>query len=264
MAENSKVISRDSGLFEIETSQEIGNRNRVSFSTKLHEEGINLRKSSLDTLQVNVGKLCNQACRHCHVDASPKRTEIMTLKTIDRILTFLKGSDIQTVDITGGAPELNPNFRYFVRKIRSLDRRVIVRCNLTVIFQLGLEDLPKFYRENEIVLVCSMPCYLEENVDEQRGQGVFIKSIEALQILNKTGYASKDSGLELHLVYNPVGATLPPPQDELEDSYREELFERYGIVFNSLYTIYKYANQAIQRLFKTAGSIQTIHANPPG
>lgn len=244
MDENSKVISGDSGLFEIETSQEIGNRNQVSFSTKLHEEGINLRKSSLDTLQVNVGKLCNQACRHCHVDASPKRTEIMTLKTIDRILTFLKGSDIQTVDITGGAPELNPNFRYFVRKIRSLDRRVMVRCNLTVIFQPGLEDLPKFYRENEIVLVCSMPCYLEENVDEQRGQGVFVKSIEALQILNKTGYASKDSRLELHLVYNPVGATLPPPQDELEASYREELFERYGIVFNSLYTI---TNMPIRR-----------------
>jgi radical SAM/Cys-rich protein len=209
----------------------------ISFHDRLAQEGIGLDRSSLEILQVNTGKLCNQACHHCHVDASPTRTEIMTRETIDLILGFLAASEIRTVDITGGAPELIPDFRYFVTEVRKLDRHVIDRCNLTVIFEPGQEDLVDFYVENEIELVCSLPCYSEDNVDAQRGKGVFDKSIKALQILNEHGYGKAGTGLELHLVYNPVGAALPPPQDELTADYREELLNQFGIVFNQLFTI---------------------------
>jgi radical SAM/Cys-rich protein len=209
----------------------------VSFSDRLLQDDIHLRRSSLETLQINTGKLCNQACHHCHVDASPTRREIMTREMIDRILGFLEASDIHTVDITGGAPELIPDFRYLVSRIRSMDRHVIDRCNLTVIFEPGQEDLVDFYVENGIELVCSLPCYSEENVDAQRGRGVFDKSIRALQILNDRGYGKAGSGLELHLVYNPVGASLPPPQEELTNDYRVELLNQFGIVFNQLFTI---------------------------
>lgn len=210
---------------------------KADFAGKLRDERLELARDRLDILQVNLGKLCNQACRHCHVDASPTRTEIMTRETIDRIASFLEQSDVQTVDLTGGAPELNPDFRAFVQRIRAQGRRVMVRCNLTVIFEPGQEDLPEFYRAHEIELVCSLPCYLEENVDEQRGRGAFTKSIRALQILNDVGYGQPGTGLELHLVYNPVDASLPPPQAELEADYKEELKARYDITFNKLYTI---------------------------
>ncbi len=210
---------------------------KTDFAGKLRAEHLELARNRLDILQVNVGKLCNQACRHCHVDASPTRTEIMTRETIDRIVSFLEQSDVQTVDLTGGAPELNPDFRAFVERIREQGRRVMVRCNLTVIFEPGQEDLPEFYRTHEIELVCSLPCYLEENVDEQRGRGAFTKSIRALQILNGIGYGQQGTGLELHLVYNPVDASLPPPQAELEADYKGELSARYDIEFNKLYTI---------------------------
>ena len=210
---------------------------KTDFAGKLRAEHLELARNRLDILQVNVGKLCNQACRHCHVDASPTRTEIMTRETIDRIVSFLEQSDVQTVDLTGGAPELNPDFRAFVERIREQGRRVMVRCNLTVIFEPGQEDLPEFYRTHEIELVCSLPCYLEENVDEQRGRGAFTKSIKALQILNGIGYGQQGTGLELHLVYNPVDASLPPPQAELEADYKGELSARYDIEFNKLYTI---------------------------
>ncbi len=210
---------------------------KTDFASKLRDEQVALTRNRLDILQVNVGKLCNQACRHCHVDASPTRTEIMSRETIDRILSFLALSDIQTVDLTGGAPELNPDFRYFVERICGQGRRVMVRCNLTVIFERGQEDLPEFYRTHEIELVCSLPCYLEENVDEQRGRGVFTKSIRALQILNGIGYGRPGTGLTLDLVYNPVGASLPPSQAELEADYKAELKARYNIDFNKLYTI---------------------------
>ena len=199
---------------------------------------------ALDTLQINVGKQCNQACRHCHVDAGPHRTEAMTRKTVDRVLSFLAASPIPTVDITGGAPEVNPSFRYLVRRARELGRRVMVRCNLTVILEPGQEDLPEFYREHEVELVCSLPCYLEENVDEQRGRGVFVKSVKTLRTLNRLGYGQMETGLLLHLVYNPVGATLPPSQAELQADYQAELWTRYGIRFNRLYTI---ANMPIHR-----------------
>ena len=208
-----------------------------SFASRLSDEGIELARTSLETLQVNIGKLCNQACHHCHVDAGPNRTELMTWASMERILGFVEASEIQMVDITGGAPELNPSFRRFVKKIRRLGRNVMIRCNLTVIFEPGQDDLPNFYRENECELVCSLPCYLEENVDGQRGKGVFEKSIRALRILNDHGYGRPGTDLALHLVYNPVGPVLPPPQEELTSDYREELLDRFGIVFDQLYTI---------------------------
>ncbi len=217
--------------------QDESDREVQSFAHRLSNEGVDLARTSLETLQVNVGKLCNQACHHCHVDAGPTRTELMTWASMERVLEFLEASEIQTVDITGGAPELNPSFRRFVREVRVLGRDVMIRCNLTVIFEPDQEDLPSFYLENDCELVCSLPCYLEENVDSQRGKGVFEKSIRALQVLNGIGYGRPGTDLSLHLVYNPVGPVLPPPQEELTADYREELIERFGIVFNQLYTI---------------------------
>jgi radical SAM/Cys-rich protein len=186
-------------------------------------------------LQINVGKLCNQACHHCHVDAGPKRTEVMTRATAERVMELLEASaDVRAVDLTGGAPELNPSFAFLVRGARGLGRSVTVRCNLTVLFVEGMEWLVDFYRENRIELVCSMPCYTEENVDQQRGKGVFAKSIEALRRLNTAGYGRE---LRLDLVYNPVGPALPPAQGELEERYREELRSRFAIEFSNLRTI---------------------------
>lgn len=197
-----------------------------------------IRRRTITTLQINVGKLCNQACHHCHVDASPKRTEIMTERTADRIVELLQASpDIDTFDITGGAPELNANFERLAVEAYSCGQTVIVRCNLTVLFEPGMERLPEIYRENGLQVVASLPCYLSENVDKQRGAGVFDKSIAALKLLNGLGYGSPESGLELHLVYNPIGAVLPPCQEELEQLYKVELRRRYGIEFNSLFTI---------------------------
>ncbi len=227
-----KVTANSTELLHISNG-----KSSIPFSHQLHAEGLELTRAALDTLQINVGKLCNQACKHCHVDAGPNRTEVMTRSTMDRILDFLRASDIQVVDITGGAPELVPHFRYLVEQIREMDRRVMIRCNLTVIFEPGQEDLPEFYHRHGVELICSLPCYEQENVDEQRGRGVYGKSIEAIQLLNRIGYGKPDTGLELHLVFNPVGAVLPGPQAELEADYKVELGERFGITFNSLYTI---------------------------
>ena len=215
-----------------------------SFSSRLCREGFDLRRKAVETLQINVGRLCNQACSHCHVDAGPGRTEVMTRETMERVLSFLKTSSIPTVDITGGAPETNPEFRYLVRTVREMGRKVVVRCNLTVLFEPGQADLPGVYRDQRAELICSLPCYLQENVDRQRGKGVFAKSVEALRRLNRVGYGRPEIGLLLHLVYNPVGAVLPGPQDELEADYRQVLGEVYGIVFNQLLTI---ANMPINR-----------------
>ena len=252
-------------LAAMDLMQIVGDDHKTNFANKLRDEQLDLTRNRLDILQVNVGKLCNQACHHCHVDASPIRTEIMTRETIDHILSFLETSDIQTVDITGGAPELIPDFRYFVEQIREQDRRVMVRCNLTVIFEIGQEDLPEFYRKHEVELVCSLPCYLEENVDEQRGRGVFTKSIQALQILNEIGYGRPGTGLDLHLVYNPVGASLPPPQAELEADYKAELKARYNIDFNKLYTITNMPISRFEEFLKRRGIydsyMQTLQDN---
>ncbi len=204
-----------------------------------------LGRRSIRTVQVNVGKLCNQACHHCHVEAGPKRTEIMTKATAGRILEHIAASErIEVLDLTGGAPELCPSFRYLVESARGLGLRVIVRCNLTVIYEAGMEWLPEFYRDNRVELVCSLPCYTEANVDGQRGKGVFGRSITALQTLNGLGYGRTGSGLELDLVYNPLGAFLPPPQEELERKYREELWRLFSIEFNRLFTI---TNMPIKR-----------------
>jgi radical SAM/Cys-rich protein len=194
---------------------------------------------------VNVGKVCNQACHHCHVDAGPKRTERMTAREIDRVLTLLARSPVvDLVDITGGAPELNAGFRDLVAGARDLGRRVIDRCNLTVLFEPGMTGLAEYLAAMSVELVCSLPCYSEDNVDRQRGSGVFEKSIRALVMLNALGYGRPGSGLVLNLVYNPLGPSLPPPQADLEARYREELHARYGISFDSLLTI---TNMPIKR-----------------
>jgi radical SAM/Cys-rich protein len=216
------------------------------FNTVLRRHGIDaLRRRSIVTVQVNVGKLCNQACHHCHVDAGPTRREIMNGETADRVIALLgRSPGVEVVDLTGGAPELNPHFQRLVEAARSIGKRVIVRCNLTVLFVEGMEDLPQLYCDNEVELVCSLPCYTAENVDAQRGRGVFERSIEALRILNERGYGRPGSHLPLDLVYNPGGAFLPPEQGALEAKYRDELRRLFGIEFRRLLTI---TNMPIKR-----------------
>jgi radical SAM/Cys-rich protein len=216
------------------------------FTAVLGEHGLGpLRREFPHTLQVNVGKRCNQACHHCHVDAGPKRTESMTRATAERVVALLASSpSIDTLDLTGGAPELNPNFPYLVERAHACGRRITVRCNLTVLSVPGMEHLPRLYSDHRVALICSLPCYTEENVDQQRGHGVFEQSIEALRKLNSLGYGQPQSPLLLDLVYNPLGAFLPPPQAELEARYHAELWQRYGIEFRRLLTI---TNMPIKR-----------------
>lgn len=215
-----------------------------SFTDHLAAHGVGpLRRASLTELQVNVGRLCNQACSHCHVDAGPKRTEIMAWETMQRILGWAERAGIMHVDITGGAPELNPNFREFVDGFIALGAKVTSRCNLTVLLEPGQEGLASWYTEQRVHIVCSLPCYSRKNVDAQRGKGVFDKSIEALKQLNACGYGI-DENLPLDLVYNPGGAKLPPPQAKLERDYKLRLFEDFGIRFNRLLTL---ANLPINR-----------------
>ncbi|MBO0696530.1 MAG: arsenosugar biosynthesis radical SAM protein ArsS, partial [Verrucomicrobia bacterium] len=208
------------------------------FAQTLTENSLSLRRAHPEVLQVNVGKLCNLTCMHCHVNAGPKRKEIMTHETIDRIVDWLAKTDIPTVDLTGGATEMIPDFRYFITEIGALrsPRRIIDRCNLTILLEPGYEDLSEFLASNKVEIIASMPCYSAENVDAQRGEGVFEGSIAALRLLNSLGYGIKP-GLPLHLVYNPVGAFLPPPQNELETDYKRELKKHFGITFNKLYAL---------------------------
>jgi len=203
-----------------------------------------IERTSLQTVQVNLGYLCNQQCLHCHVNAGPNRKELMDVETIAHVLSFLHHSDADTLDLTGGAPELNPNFRSMVRQARDQGCRVIDRCNLTVLNEPGQEDLVDFLACNQVEVTASLPCYLEENVDAQRGKGVFESSIHALKRLNEAGYGQKDTGLILNLVYNPQGAELPPPQCALEQDYKKMLKNKYSIDFNSLFTI---TNMPIKR-----------------
>jgi radical SAM/Cys-rich protein len=195
-----------------------------------------LQADGIDVLQVNVGRLCNQTCEHCHVDAGPDRREAMTLDTAKACLRVLAESGISTLDITGGAPEMNPHFRYLVSEARQLGRRVIDRCNLTILLAPGFEDLPEFLARHQVEVVASLPCYLQENCDRQRGNGVFHRSIEALRRLNGLGYGL-EGGPTLTLVYNPLGPSLPPVQQELEEAYRRELRGRHGVEFTRLFTI---------------------------
>jgi radical SAM/Cys-rich protein len=197
-----------------------------------------LLRSQVSTLQLNVGKLCNQACHHCHVDAGPKRTETMREDVAVRVLGLLdRSATIKTVDITGGAPELNPNFRRLVTRSRALGRDVIDRCNLTVLLEPGMEWLGEFLAENQVRIIASLPCYTAGNVDAQRGRGVFDKSIRALGNLNVLGYGKPGSTLGLDLVYNPLGTALPPDQRRLEEDYKRQLREQFGIEFHRLLTL---------------------------
>ena len=203
-----------------------------------------IRRGNLETLQVNLGYLCNQRCLHCHVNAGPNRREIMQRDTVDAVLGFLGRSGVTTLDLTGGAPEMNPHFRYLVTEARRLGVRVMDRCNLTILAEQGQEDTARFLAEQQVEVVASMPCYLQDNVDRQRGDGVFEASIAGLKQLNALGYGREGSGLQLNLVYNPTGASLPPAQLQLEAAYKEQLAERYCVRFNRLFTL---ANMPIKR-----------------
>jgi radical SAM/Cys-rich protein len=195
-----------------------------------------MRRGELHTLQVNLGYVCNLSCVHCHVNAGPQRTESMDLHTVEQVVTLLATSGAQVLDLTGGAPELNPHFRYLVSVARVLGLRVIDRCNLTVLFEPGQEDLGEFLAEQGVEVTASLPCYLEDNVQEQRGKGVYQDSIRAIRKLNGLGYG-RDPRLRLNLVYNPVGPVLPPPQESLEQDYQRELGQRFDISFDQLLTI---------------------------
>ena len=207
------------------------------FIEKLRSLGGDFSRRAVDLLQVNLGRYCNLACIHCHVESGPTRKEMMSRENVEAVLRFLARTEIPTLDITGGAPELHPDFAYLVASARDLGRRVMDRCNLTVIFEPYMEYLPEFFREQEVELVCSLPCYSEENVDKQRGKGTFDASIRALRLLNEKGYGQPDMDLILNLVYNPVGPHLPPPQEKLEQDYRKILAEQFGIVFNQLFCL---------------------------
>ena len=216
-------------------------RNTLPLLERVHFPAI--RRDRLETLQINVGYRCNQSCLHCHVNAGPNRTEEMTGPIVDLVLDFLRRNRIPTLDITGGAPELNPHFRRIVREARKLNVRVMDRCNLTILEQPGQEDLAEFLAGERVEVVASMPCYLHDNVERQRGKGVFSGSIRGLKRLNALGYGH-DPALPLNLVYNPQGPSLPPAQAALESDYKRILYEQYGVVFNNLYVL---ANMPIQR-----------------
>lgn len=207
-----------------------------------------LKRGKLTTVQVNVGYLCNQQCLHCHVNAGPNRKEIMDSKTAHHVMEYTLGSGATIMDLTGGAPELNPHFRWLVREAHRNGINVIDRCNLTVLLEPGQEDLAQFLADHEVAITASLPCYSEENVDGQRGKGVFGNSIRALQTLNALGYGRSDSDLQLNLVYNPLGPYLPPPQQSLEADYKKQLYDNYGIEFSSLLTL---TNMPIQRFGST-------------
>lgn len=219
------------------------------FHTKLAEAQLYpLLATGIDVLQVNVGKLCNQTCRHCHVDAGPDRREVMQRETMELCIDVLRRNAIPTVDITGGAPEMNPHFRWFVQQVHSLGACIIVRCNLTIITaNKQYNTLPTFFAEHGVQVVSSLPFYQQRNTDRQRGAGVFERSIRALQLLNAVGYGHENSGLQLDLVYNPAGAFLPGSQASLEADFRRELSRAHGVVFNNLYTI---TNMPISRFLE--------------
>lgn len=209
----------------------------LSFADCLERAGACLRRGGIHTVQINLGRLCNQSCSHCHVGAGPQRTESMSREVMMLAADFVRCSEASTVDITGGAPEMNPNFRWLIQQMTSERRRVIVRSNLTVLLEDGNADLPGWLASQGVEIIASLPCYTQENVDKQRGASTFLRSLKALRLLNALGYGLKDSALTLTLVYNPVGPALPPAQGQLERDYKRILGERYGIVFNHLLTI---------------------------
>lgn len=209
-----------------------------------HSDFPAINRNTLEVLQVNLGYLCNLSCTHCHVNAGPKRTELMDKATVDLVLDFIRQEAIHTLDLTGGAPEMNPHFKYLVSRARAMDVTVIDRCNLVILQEQGYEDLAEFLAANKVIITASLPCYLEDNVDKQRGKGTFTASLSALKKLNALGYGQPDSDLQLNLVFNPQGTNLPPEQQALETAYKEHLQTDYGIVFNKLFAV---TNMPIQR-----------------
>lgn len=219
-----------------------------------------LAATGITIFQVNVGKLCNQACKHCHVEAGPSRKETMQKDTMEACLIAIKKTDIPIVDITGGAPEMNPNFRWLIKEFINRGRHVMVRSNLTILTEPDYKNLPEFFAENKVEVVASLPYYSEQTADRQRGAGVFKKSIEALKKLNNIGYGREDSGLILNLVYNPAGAFLPPSQKAVEEDYKREMFKRYGIDFNNLYTITNMPIGRFMNYLNTSGNYDAYMA----
>jgi radical SAM/Cys-rich protein len=230
---------------------------RDSFTDALQKNGLTVKRNDTKILQINVGKRCNQRCEHCHVNASPDRTEIMNAKTADRILDLLAQSpQLEIIDITGGAPELNPNFRKIVTTANSMNKTIIDRTNLTVFFEQHQKDTPQFLADNGVQVYASLPCYTKENVDEQRGKGTFDKSIRALQFLNKLGYGNSETNLVLNLIYNPIGAYLPGAQLQLEHEYKIHLREDFNIEFNQLLTITNMPIARFASFLKQRGELQ--------
>jgi radical SAM/Cys-rich protein len=218
------------------------------FESTLNRHGFPaLHAGEIEIFQINVGKVCNQVCAHCHVDAGPDRTESMSRETAELCMAALAKTDIQRVDITGGAPELNPNFRWLVEQSRALNRHVMDRCNLTVLYVKGQEDLGEFLAQHKVEIICSLPYYQERETDRQRGTGVFQRSLEALKHLNSLGYGIPDSDLILNLVYNPVGAYLPGAQSSIENDFKRNLARKYGVQFHNLWTI---TNMPISRFLE--------------
>jgi radical SAM/Cys-rich protein len=235
----------------------------LNFREKLREQEVDLSPLSIDTLQVNVGKLCNQACRHCHVDASPMSTDLMDRETVDACLDVLRRHEkILNLDITGGAPELNPHFDFMVREARKMDRHVMVRHNLTVTIDGNPKNgesktyLPDFFEKQKVEVISSLPYYNEYMTDKQRGKGVFEKSIKSLRQLNERGFGVEGSGLMLSLVYNPLGAYLPSSQASLENDYKRELKEKYGLTFNRLFTITNMPINRFRKMLDITGSYE--------
>ena len=239
LADHNKLAIAGEQIEILEHGQS-GDYSLIPFQQKLDENGLYpLKPTNIEIFQVNIGKMCNQVCKHCHVDAGPDRKEIMTKETMQQCLEALKKNpSLKTVDLTGGAPEMNPDFRWLVEEIKKLDRHIIVRCNLTIILaNKKYHDLPQFYKQHYIEVVSSLPFYTQDRTDRQRGNGVFEESIKALQMLNEVGYGKEGTGLILNLVYNPAGAFLPPSQEALKREFKNSLMGKYGIEFNNLFAI---------------------------
>lgn len=227
------------------------------FNQKLKEHKLNIKRKQVEILQLNIGRKCNLACTHCHVEAGPQRTENMDSQTVNEIIRLINNSpNVHTVDFTGGAPELNPHFKDLVIAAVKAGKKVIDRCNLTVLFEPGQEETAEFFKQYKVNVVASLPCYSKDNVEKQRGRGVFNKSIEALKNLNNLGYGKPGTGLQLDLVYNPNGAFLPPDQAKLEFDYKKELKDLFNIEFNNLYTITNLPIKRFNDFLKREGKMQ--------
>jgi len=225
----------------------------------MKEKFPSIYKEPIETLQINIGYKCNQACKHCHVNSSPLRTEKMSNEMISLIPKIIEKYKIKTLDITGGAPELHPEFKNLITSLSTKQVDIIDRCNLTIFFEEGYEDLPQFLAKHKVIVTASLPCYEKNNVDLQRGFGVFEKSINAIKILNDLGYGKKENGLQLNLVYNPVSPILPPSQEILEKDYKKILFEKYNIVFNNLYTITNMPINRYEESLRREGKLETYY-----